>query len=91
MTYVATVRNFLVTCVQPETLHISLHYDELHLPIEYLTLLRIRLQIRNKLLIPIDALNWSGTLGVERGGETNTFTETGKFDSWFDNLSFSDL
>lgn len=31
----ATVTHFLVTCLQPEVLHITHHYDCLHLPPEY--------------------------------------------------------
>lgn len=50
----ATMIHFLVTCVQPEMLHISLHYEWIHLPPEYLTPLQIRLQITGELLIPID-------------------------------------
>lgn len=36
-----TIKDFLVTCVQPERLHISLYYDWIHLAPEYLTLDRI--------------------------------------------------
>lgn len=50
----ATTINFLVTCVQPEMLHISHHYEWIHLLPEYLTLLQIRLQITGELLIPVD-------------------------------------
>lgn len=49
----ATPISFLVTCVQPEMLHISLHYEWMHLP-AYLTPLPIRLQITDELLIPVD-------------------------------------
>lgn len=57
----ATPIGFLVTCVQPEMLDISLHYEWMHLLPAYLTPLLIRLQITGKLLIPIDLhdLVWS--------------------------------
>lgn len=48
----ATLISFLVTCVQPEMLHISLHYEWMHLRPAYLTPLLIRLQITGELLIP---------------------------------------
>lgn len=41
----ATLISFLVTCVQPEMLHISLHYEWMHLRPAYLTPQLIRLQI----------------------------------------------
>lgn len=50
----ATTTHFLVTCEQPEMLHISHHYERTHLPPEYLTVLQIGLQITGELLIPID-------------------------------------
>lgn len=57
----ATPISFLVTCVQPEMLHISLHYEWMHLLPAYLTPLLIRLQITGELLIPVDdhELAWS--------------------------------
>lgn len=48
----ATPISFLVTCVQPEMLHISPHYEWMHLLPAYLTPLLIRLQITGELLIP---------------------------------------
>lgn len=53
----ATTVNFLVTCVQHEMLHISHHYEWIHLPPEYLTVPQIRLQNTGELLIPVDNVN----------------------------------
>lgn len=86
----ATIIHFLVTCVQPEMLHISLHYEWMHLPPEYLTPMQIRLQITCELLIPLDyhELVW-GVFWCE--GETDTFTEVGMYDLWLYDLSIVDF
>lgn len=50
----ATPISFLVTCAPPEILHISHHYEWIHLQLEYLTMMQVRLQITGELLIPVD-------------------------------------
>lgn len=85
----ATITNFLVTCVQPEMLHISHHYEWLHLPPEYLTRLQIRLQITGELLISIDyhELVWSAVVW----GRDKHFHRNRYVDFWLYDRSFIDL
>lgn len=52
-----TITNFLVTCLQPEVLHISRHMNGYICCLNNSAQLQIRLQITGKLLIPVDWLN----------------------------------
>lgn len=70
--------------VQPEMLHISHHYEWIHLPPEYLTSLQITLQITSELLIPIDWRELVRSILVQ--GSDDAFTETGMCDLWFYDL-----